>query len=72
MYMLAAIGPTLYVAAVKNGRIQSLTLNTMIIPLILVGSSSLLLYLLHLFPLLCGVDVSCETPTSRAVLRVHP
>ena len=55
-YMLAAIC------------IQSLTLNTIIIPLILVGSSSLLL--LHLFPLLCGVDVSCETPTSRPVLRV--
>ena len=30
--MLAAIEPTLYVAAVKNGKIQSLTLNTMIIP----------------------------------------
>ena len=58
IYMLAAIC------------IQSLTLNTMIIPLILVGSSSLLL--LHLFPLLCGVDVSCETPTSRPVLRVLP
>ena len=40
MYMLAAIC------------IQSLTLNTIIIPLILIGSSSLLL--LHLFPLLCG------------------
>ena len=26
--------------------------------------------LLHLFPLLCGVDVSCETPSSRPVLRV--
>ena len=58
IYMLAAIC------------IQSLTLNTIIIPLILVGSSSLLL--LHLFPLLCGVDVSCETPTSRSVLRVLP
>ena len=29
-----------------------------------------LLLLLHLFPLLCGVDVSCETPPSRPVLRV--
>ena len=28
------------------------------------------LLLLHLFPLLCGVDVSCETPPSRPVLRV--
>ena len=58
IYMLAAIC------------IQSLTLNTIIIPLILVGSSSLLL--LHFPPLLCGVDVSCETPTSRPVLRVLP
>ena len=58
IYMLAAIC------------IQLLTLNTMIIPLILVGSSSLLL--LHLFPLFCGVDVSCQTPTSRPVLRVLP
>ena len=66
--MLAAIGPTLYVAAVK---IQSLTLNTMITQLILVGSSSLLL-LVFLFPLLCGVDVSCETPPSRLVLRILP
>ena len=29
-----------------------------------------LLLLLHLFTLLCGVDVSCETPPSRTVLRV--
>ena len=29
--MLAAIWPTLYVAAVTNGQIQSLTLNTKII-----------------------------------------
>ena len=29
-----------------------------------------LLLLLHLFPLLCGVDVSYETPPSRPVLRV--
>ena len=28
--------------------------------------------LLHLFPLLCGVDVSCETPPSRRVFRVLP
>ena len=48
--MLAAIGPTLYVAAVKNGQIQLLTLNTMIIPLMSVGSgsSSLRFLLLHL------------------------
>ena len=26
--------------------------------------------LLHLFQLLCGVDVSCETPPSRPFLRV--
>ena len=58
IYMLAAIC------------IQSLTLNKIIIPLILVGSSSLLF--LHLFPLLCGVDVSCETPTYRLVLRILP
>ena len=31
-----------------------------------------LLLLLHLFPLLCGVDVSCETPPSRPVLRILP
>ena len=58
IYMLAAIC------------IQSLTLSQIIIPLILVGSSSLLF--LHLFPLLCGVDVSCETPTYRLVLCVLP
>ena len=58
IYMLAAIC------------IQSLTLNTIIIPFILVGSSSILP--LHLFPLLCGGDVSCETSTSRPVLRVLP
>ena len=41
MYRLAAaVGPTLYVAAVKSGQIKSLTLNIIIIPLILVGSSS--------------------------------
>ena len=28
------------------------------------------LLLLHLFPLLCGIDVSCETPPSRPVLRI--
>ena len=33
-------------------------------------NSSLLLLLLHPFPLLCGVDVSYETPPSRPVLRV--
>ena len=33
-------------------------------------NKSILLLLLHLFPLLCGVDVSCETPPSRPVLRV--
>ena len=32
----------------------------------------LLLLLLHLFPLLCGVAVSCDTPPSRPVLRVLP
>ena len=31
-----------------------------------------ILRLLHLFPLLCGVDVSCETPPSRPVMRVLP
>ena len=36
--MLAAIGSTLYVTAVNNGQLISLTLNTMIITLILVGS----------------------------------
>ena len=31
---------------------------------------NLLLLLLHLFTLLCGVNVSCETPPPRQVLRV--
>ena len=34
------------------------------------ADTNLLLLLLHLFPLLCGVDVSWETPPSRPVLRV--
>ena len=36
------------------------------------GSRPSLLLLLHLFPLLCGVDVSCETLPSRRVLRLLP
>ena len=35
-----------------------------------INDNLLLLLLLHRFPLLCGVDVSFETPPSRPVLRV--
>ena len=36
---------------------------------VLVERSNIEFLLLHLFPILCGVDVSYETPPSRPVLR---
>ena len=46
------------------GKLNGCTYETIILLL------SFLLLLLHLFPLLCGVGVSYETPPSRPVLRV--